>query len=331
MSSYNTFSQSSSSYVDLLNSQGDTLNLDGAYEVPPYSSQESHQDVPLSQETHVRKERKKWNPADDEALISAWLNTSKDPIIGNQQKGGSFWQRVNKYYADTPHAIANGEQGMNINCKQRWFRINEWTNKFCGAYAAAERLNSSGHSENDVLKMAHDIYFAEHNMKFTMEHCWCLLRFEQKWLNLNTINNPSTNVRTKRKVVAAASQSEGGSQSEPQGCKAAKAKRNNAKGKALAEYKSMWEVKRVDMAEKEKLQKLGILDTLLAKPEPLGEVDQLIKDKIMGQDYSYSQPDSSDQYGQYSNDTEQREIEALIRMDEAESSFMNAQARVYPR
>ncbi|XP_019094900.1 PREDICTED: uncharacterized protein LOC109130163 [Camelina sativa] len=50
----------------------------------------------------------------------------------------------------------------------------------------------------------------------------------------------------------------------------------------------------------------------------------------MGQDYSYSQPDSSDQYDQYSNDTEQREIEALIQMDEAESSFMNAQARVYP-
>ncbi|XP_010495300.1 PREDICTED: glutathione S-transferase T3-like [Camelina sativa] len=245
MSSYNTFSQSSSSYVDLLNSQGDTLNLDGAYEVPPYSSQESHQDVPLSQETHIRKDRKKWNPADDEALISAWLNTSKDRIIGNQQKGGSFWQRVNKYYADTPHAIGNGEQGMNINCKQRWFRINECTNKFCSGYTAAERLNCSGHSENDVLKMAHDIYFAEHNTKFTMEHCWCLLR--------------------------------------PQGIKAAKAKRNNAQGKAFAEYKSMLEVKRVDMAEKEKLQKLGILDTLLAKPEPLSEADQLIKDKIVAQ------------------------------------------------
>ncbi|XP_010478404.1 PREDICTED: glutathione S-transferase T3-like [Camelina sativa] len=322
MSSYTPFSQSSS-YLELLNSQGESHNQQNspyesfsspgdnvAPEVPPWSSQES-QDVPLSQETPVRKERKKWNPADDEILISAWLNTSKDPIIANQQKGGSFWQRVNKYYADTPHAVANGEQGMNINCKQRWFRINECVNKFCGAYAAAERLNSSGHSENDVLKMAHDIYFAEQNMKFTMEHCWLMLRFEQKWINLNAINNAPTSVRTKRKPAAAsqseeASQSEAASQSEPpshsepasqsesthseqvfeerpQGVKAAKAKRNNAKGKALAEYKSMFEVKRVDMAEKEKLQKLGILDTLLAKPEPLGEVDQLIKDKIVAQ------------------------------------------------
>ncbi|XP_010444924.1 PREDICTED: glutathione S-transferase T3-like [Camelina sativa] len=318
MSSYNPFCQSSS-YLELLNSQGESLNQENspyesfpspgdnvAYEVPPYSSQES-QDVPLSQETPARKNRKKWNPADDKILISAWLNTSKDPIIANQQKGGSFWQRVNKYYAETPHALANGEQGMNINCKQRWFRINECTNKFCGAYAAAERLNSSGHSENDVVKMAHDIYFAEQKTKFTMEHCWCLLRFEQKWMNLNALNNTSTSVRTKRKPVSkaasqsetasqseAASQSETASQSEsthseqvfeerPQGIKAAKARRNNSQGKALADYKSMWEVKKVDMAEKEKLQKLGILDTLLAKPEPLSEVDQLIKDKIVAQ------------------------------------------------
>ncbi|XP_010468416.1 PREDICTED: glutathione S-transferase T2-like [Camelina sativa] len=287
MSFYNPFSQSFS-YLELLNSQGESLNQEnspyesfpppdhnGAYEIPPWSSQES-QDVPLSQETPVRKDRKKRNPADDEILISAWLNTSKDLIIANQQKGGSFWQRVNKYYVETPHAIANGEQGKNINCKQRWFKINEFTNKFYGAYAAAERINSSGHSENDVLKVAH-IYFSDYKTKFTMEH-----------------------FKTKRKPVAAASQSEAASQSaaasqsksthteqdfekRPQGIKAAKARRNNAQGKTIAEYKSMWEVKKVDMAEKEKLQKLGILDTLLAKSEPLSEADQVIKDKIVAQ------------------------------------------------
>ncbi|KAG7598253.1 Harbinger transposase-derived protein [Arabidopsis suecica] len=135
MSSYIPFSHSSS-YLELLNSQQESLNQ----EIPTWSSQQS-QDAPLSQETPVRKDRKKLNPADDEVLISAWLNTSKDPIIGNQQKAGSFWQRVGEYYAESPHAIANGEQGLNINCKQRWFKINDFTNKFCGAYATAERSN----------------------------------------------------------------------------------------------------------------------------------------------------------------------------------------------
>ncbi|XP_010446428.1 PREDICTED: uncharacterized protein LOC104729207 [Camelina sativa] len=50
----------------------------------------------------------------------------------------------------------------------------------------------------------------------------------------------------------------------------------------------------------------------------------------MGQDYSYSQPDSSDQYDRYSEDTHDREIEALIRMDEAESSFVIAAEAQYP-
>ncbi|XP_010448268.2 PREDICTED: uncharacterized protein LOC104780121 isoform X2 [Camelina sativa] len=43
----------------------------------------------------------------------------------------------------------------------------------------------------------------------------------------------------------------------------------------------------------------------------------------MGHDYSYSQPDSSDLADKHSEDTAERELDALIRMDEAES-------RVYP-
>ncbi|XP_010468675.1 PREDICTED: uncharacterized protein LOC104748779 [Camelina sativa] len=50
----------------------------------------------------------------------------------------------------------------------------------------------------------------------------------------------------------------------------------------------------------------------------------------MGHDYSYSQPDSSDQADVYSDDTDDREIAALIRMDEAESTRENDQAMQYP-
>ncbi|XP_019089489.1 PREDICTED: uncharacterized protein LOC109128143 [Camelina sativa] len=50
----------------------------------------------------------------------------------------------------------------------------------------------------------------------------------------------------------------------------------------------------------------------------------------MGHDYSYSQPDSSDQAAIYSDDTEGREIAALIRMDEVESTRENDQAMQYP-
>ncbi|KAG2310420.1 hypothetical protein Bca52824_021977 [Brassica carinata] len=77
----------------------------------------------------------------------------------------------------------------------------------------------------------------------------------------------------------------------PEGIKAAKAKRNNSQGKSLAEYTSIWEMKKEDLMMKEKLSKLAILDTLLAKKQPLS----LVK---MGRRYSYSQPSDSEEYGE---------------------------------
>ena len=103
MDSGNPYSQSAS-YLGLLHSQqpsvvhenfpfesfhSRTVNL-GASELPPFSSQQT--DPPTQPEvTPVeRRERKKWTPADDEVLISAWLNTSKDAVVANDQNARTF-------------------------------------------------------------------------------------------------------------------------------------------------------------------------------------------------------------------------------------------------
>ncbi|KAG2283465.1 hypothetical protein Bca52824_054685 [Brassica carinata] len=67
----------------------------------------------------------------------------------------------------------------------------------------------------------------------------------------------------------------------PEGVKAAKARRNNGKGKDLEEYKTMCELKMEDLVMKEKLSKLAILDTLLAKKEPLSEAEEVVKNKLL--------------------------------------------------
>ncbi|XP_018477054.1 uncharacterized protein LOC108848238 [Raphanus sativus] len=193
----------SPSLVGLLNSQNfpyesyqDSVNF-GASEIPPFSSQQT--DTPLA-----FRERKEWKPADDEVIISAWINTSKDPIVGNSQNSGTFWARVGDYYAASPHGRAQGEGREHLNIKQRWHKINDFTNKFCAAHAAAERQISSGQSDHDVLKLAHDIYYTNNNKKFTLEHAWCLLRYEQKWLSLNT---PKPSGSSKRKACETPSES----------------------------------------------------------------------------------------------------------------------------
>ncbi|KAG2332594.1 hypothetical protein Bca52824_003774 [Brassica carinata] len=103
---------------------------------------------------------------------------------------------------------------------------------------------------------------------------------------------PTPTTETPKKIVETDSQTSNTSVGEqeirPEGVKAAKAKRSNAKGKSVAEYTTVWEMRKEDLERKEKLSKLAILDTLLGKTEPLSEAEEVSLN--MGLDYSYSQP-----------------------------------------
>ena len=166
MDSY-PFSQTSK-FVDLLNSQ-QSISF-GNYE--DSVSQASSQAVGTEDggETGTqRRERRKWTPKDDIVLISSWLNTSKDPVVSNEQRSGAFWTRVAAYFAAS-HQDGGCDQRESRHCKQRWHRINDLVCKFAGAYAAASREKTSGQNENDVLKQAHQIFYTNHKHKFLLEH-----------------------------------------------------------------------------------------------------------------------------------------------------------------
>lgn len=67
-----------------------------------------------------RKERRTWTHTDDIVLISAWLNTSKDPLVANEQRSDFFWKRIAAYFAANPK-IRVGEEREHGNCKQQCF------------------------------------------------------------------------------------------------------------------------------------------------------------------------------------------------------------------
>ncbi|KAG2327616.1 hypothetical protein Bca52824_010344 [Brassica carinata] len=68
----------------------------------------------------------------------------------------------------------------------------------------------------------------------------------------------------------------------PEGVKAAKAK-HNANGKSVDYYTTVLELRKVDLDRKEKLQKLAILDTLLAKTQQLSEAEEAAKNKLLAE------------------------------------------------
>ena len=75
-------------------------------------------------------------------LISAWLNTSKDPLVGNEQCSGAFWKRIATFYAASPN-IAPGEEREANQCKHHWHKINDQVSRFSRSYAAATREKTS--------------------------------------------------------------------------------------------------------------------------------------------------------------------------------------------
>ncbi|KAF8111923.1 hypothetical protein N665_0071s0062 [Sinapis alba] len=182
----------------------------------------------VEETTAERKERRKWSTVHDVVLISSWLNTSKDHIVGNEQKCGTFWKRIAAYFAGSPK-VAASEQREWSHCKQRWQKINDLVNKFCGAYEAASREKSSCQNENDVLKLAHEIFYNNQKKKFNLEHAWKELPNDQKMLKGGSVKT------------------------------------------------CMWSIKKADMAMKERLSKMKLLESLIAKQEPLAEYEEALK------------------------------------------------------
>ncbi|XP_013629270.1 PREDICTED: glutathione S-transferase T3-like [Brassica oleracea var. oleracea] len=154
MDSY-PYNNRNSNFVNLLNSQQDIvfgLGQDSgevsSSQVPVFLTQRS-EDSHFGEEAPAkRKERRTWTPTDDIVLISSLLNTSKDPVVENEQKSGAFWKRIAAYFAASPK-LAGCEVREPSHCKQRWHKINDLVGKFCGAYEAATREKSSGQNDND--------------------------------------------------------------------------------------------------------------------------------------------------------------------------------------
>ena len=282
-------------FVELLNSQQDIVFHLVEGSVEPCSSQ-----VPVfggsscsfgskdgAEKRTERRERRTWTPSDDVVLISSWLNTSKDPLVGNEQRSGAFWSRIAAYYAASPK-VAPGEEREGSHCKQRWHKINDLVSKFSGAYEAATREKTSGQNETDVLKHAHEIYYNNYKKKFTLEHAWKELRNDQKWCA-----NESSNKRRKFddgsysasesvKDNDAAVDDDG--TTRPPGVKAAKArgkKKPVGEGKEFSEFQTMWSIKKADLDTKERLGKMKLLDSLIAKQGPLGDEEEALKKKLI--------------------------------------------------
>uniref|UniRef100_A0A0D3AMN4 Uncharacterized protein n=1 Tax=Brassica oleracea var. oleracea TaxID=109376 RepID=A0A0D3AMN4_BRAOL len=212
-----------------------------------------------------KRERKTWTPTDDILLISSWLNTSKDPIVSNEQKSSNFWKRVAAYFAASPKAAGSEEKTDNN-------------------FATRER--SSGCNENDVLKRAHEIFFNNHKKIFTLERAWKELRNDQKWCEVSSAKKVGTSRKRKCEDGADSSACQPSENKRPAGVKASKAagKKTMSEENSVNRFQSMWDIKQKELEVKERLSKMSILDSLIAKKEPLADYEEALKKKFISED-----------------------------------------------
>uniref|UniRef100_A0A0D3AM81 No apical meristem-associated C-terminal domain-containing protein n=1 Tax=Brassica oleracea var. oleracea TaxID=109376 RepID=A0A0D3AM81_BRAOL len=212
MDSSNPYSHTSK-FVDLLNCQQDSnlpepFPYESASQLPVFSTQPTEPANTSAEPTEtantsfcgdsrsVRKERRKWPPSDDLVLISAWLNTSKDAIVSNEQKASTFWGRIAAYFAASPKVVGGDPP---------------------------EPLQST----------------------------------------INLDEQP-----TKRPTGVKAS-------------KAASAKKPIADNEASLKFQTMCSMKEKDLALQERVSKMALLNSLISKTDPLSEIEQAVKTKLL--------------------------------------------------
>ncbi|XP_013632521.1 PREDICTED: glutathione S-transferase T3-like [Brassica oleracea var. oleracea] len=238
-------------FVDLLHSQ-QSISFANYEDISTLSSSQ----LPSlgTDDVGERRERRTWTPTDDILLISSWLNTSKDPVVFNEKKSGTFWKRVATYFAASPKL----QLGRKV--------------------VVAMRMMG--------LKRAHEIFHNNHNKKFTLEHAWKELRNDQKWCEVSSAKNDGSSKKRKCEDTADSSASQPSETKHPAGVKASKArgKKTMREESAMNGFQSMWDIKQKDLEVKERLSKMSILESLIAKKEPLADYEEALKKKLISQD-----------------------------------------------
>ncbi|GJN20535.1 hypothetical protein PR202_gb07926 [Eleusine coracana subsp. coracana] len=130
-----------------------------------------------------------YSTKEDEALVLAWQNVCLDPVVGKDQPGSTYWQRMSDYYHENVSVPSN----RSINSlNHRWSLISECCTRWAGCVKNIERQQPSGLTTQDRLNYTQGLCKQRdpNHRAFVMLHCWVLLQHNEKWINRNNDPHP---------------------------------------------------------------------------------------------------------------------------------------------
>jgi len=136
----------------------------------------------------VSRRANNFSTKEDEMICAAYLNVSKDPIIGIGQPSARYWKRIHDYF----HTHKTFElDRTQVAIQHRWGIIQKETSRFCGFKSMIDRRNESGKTEDDrVTNLMNCIVTSRHYSIFELPYlfttCPPHCRFEMLSRHLRT-------------------------------------------------------------------------------------------------------------------------------------------------
>ncbi|KAD4585276.1 hypothetical protein E3N88_22877 [Mikania micrantha] len=125
--------------------------------------------------------RQKWPQSDEVLLAQAMISIHENPMIGNNQNGDAYWNKIETYYNDAPPVVSRDAH----NLRSHWHMFKSKVNKFNDLYLQVKSRYRSGWSNDQYLAEARLLYmndpFNKTSAPFTYEHVWNVVKDNGKY------------------------------------------------------------------------------------------------------------------------------------------------------
>ena len=128
------------------------------------------------------------------------------------------------------------------------------------------------------MKAALDIFYNDYSIKFNLEHAWRELRHDKKWCS-TFLAKDTVKEKRKQTVEVDGEDEVGAAEPRPMGVKASKAASKRKKSGREEELEKLQGI----LEKKDKISKQKVLERLLAKNDPLSEMETSLKLKLMSE------------------------------------------------
>nr|KAJ0191858.1 hypothetical protein LSAT_V11C800443190 [Lactuca sativa] len=155
----------------------------------------------------TNQERVPWTKEEEEKLAEAWVAASEDPIVGDRQTYGSFWEKVQAiFYELMESQTRNADQ---ITSKWRDIRLK--CTDFGGIYNNLLNIRKSDSNDFDVFKAAMDQYekTTPTRKAFPYMKLWLKLKDSPKWKEQTEGSSQSSGSKRSRNPDGTSQQSDG--------------------------------------------------------------------------------------------------------------------------